>query len=156
MSNREVLAHARFILSNLHTGRELANAAHEIKNHLIDITLNGELSESDFYRITSVLTPQSRSPLWEKYFIRKHDCRRVNRNENRDDLEKNGWFYEFKASGFNRDEALHIVQIRLWQDCDYIIQAISDQGAVTFVLAHDEMQEETVLFPAHAARNRCE
>jgi hypothetical protein len=35
-----------------------------------------------------------------------------------------------------------MVQIRPWQDCNYIIQSISDDGATTFVLTHVEMMLE--------------
>lgn len=104
-----------------------------------------------FIKSPVLLTPQSRSPLWEKYFIRKHNCRSVNRNDNCGDLEKNGKYYEYKASGFNRDNALHIVQIRLWQNCDYIVESITDSGPITFILTHDQMEEETVRCKAASA-----
>ena len=97
-----------------------------------------------FYNITSALSPQSRSPLWEKYFIQKYDCRSVNHNEDRGDLEKDGRYYEYKASGFNRDNALHIVQIKFWQNCDYIVQSISSYGIITFILTHDQMIQEAI------------
>ena len=100
------------------------------------------ISEQDFYKISSVLTPQSRSPLWENYFIKKHDCERVNKNEDRGDFKKNGMYYEYKSSGYNQNNSVNIVQIRPWQDCDYIIQSISDDGATTFVLTHTEMKLE--------------
>ena len=138
MSNNDVLDQARFILANLNIKEKLVQSAYAIKGYLIDIVLEGLLSESDFYKITSVLTPQSRSPLWEKYFIRKHNCRSVNRNDDRGDLEKNETHYEYKASGFNMDNALHIVQIRLWQNCDYIVESISENGSTTFVLTHNQ------------------
>ncbi|MDE0638409.1 MAG: hypothetical protein OXI43_21415 [Candidatus Poribacteria bacterium] len=80
--------------------------------------------------------------MWEKYFIEKHDCERVNKNEKRGDLQKNGRYYEYKSSGYNQDNSVHIVQIRPWQDCDYIVQSISDDGAITFVLMHAEMMLE--------------
>ena len=111
--------------------KDLRNAAYEIRQYLIDLALSGSITESDFYQITSLLSPQSRSPLWEKYFISKYDCAKVNKNEKRGDVHKSGRFYEFKASGFNQDDGLHIVQIRLWHDCDYIIQSISSAGAIS-------------------------
>lgn len=151
MSSQEVLRRAQFVLESLDVKDEIAHAAYEIKDSLIDIVTRGLLEEIDFYNITSVLSPQSRSPLWEKYFIRKHGCRSVNRNEDRGDLEKGGRYYEYKASGFNRDNALHIVQIRLWQNCDYIVQSISRDRVITFILTHDQMTQETVRCKANSA-----
>ena len=131
MSRQEALHRAQFILSHLPVGENLKNAAYEVREYLIDLVQSGDSKEKDFYRITSLLTPQARSPLWEKYFTAKHECRKVNKDENRGDIEKDGIFYEYKASGFNQDKGLHIVQIRLWHDCGYIIQSISKEGAIT-------------------------
>lgn len=142
MSNREALSRARFILQNLGLHDDLKAAAYEIRKRLTDLVLLGLLREDEFYKITSVLSSQSRSRLWEKYFIRKHNCRPVSRHEDRGDLERAGSYYEFKASGFNLNNELNVVQIRLWQDCGYIVQSISADGAVTFVLTHDEMVDE--------------
>jgi len=151
MSRNEALSRAKFILSSLRIGQDLKDAAYEIREYLIDLVQSGDLDEVDFYRITSLLTPQSRSPLWEKYFIKKYQCKKVGKDENRGDIEKDGKFYEYKASGFNQDKGLNIVQIRLWHDCGYIIQSISDQGAITFILTHDEMKAETKLLSAQSA-----
>ena len=49
------------------------------------------------------------------------------------------------------DNALHIVQIRLWQNCDYIVESISENGSTTFVLTHNQMAEETVRCNAASA-----
>ena len=75
----------------------------------------------------------------------------MNRNEDRGDLEKDSRYYEYKASGFNRDNALHIVQIRLWQNCDYIVQSISSYDVITFVLTHDQMTQESIRCKASSA-----
>ncbi len=151
MSSHEALRQARFILDSLHVKDEIVHAAYEIKDYLIDLVLDDFLEEMDFYNITSAFSPQSRSPLWEKYFIQKHSCRPVNRNEDRGDLEKDGRYYEYKASGFNRDNALHIVQIRLWQNCDYIVQSISNYDVITFVLTHNQMTQESIRCKASSA-----
>ena len=151
MSNSELQERIFYILANLDQGRRVIRKAYEIRTYLIDLVLNGNLAENDFYRITSLLTPQSRSPIWEKYFICKYGCRKVKRNENRGDLEKNGRWYEYKASGFNQGNDMNIVQVRLWQNCDYIIQSISDSGAITFVLTHSQMVNETKLCNAASA-----
>ena len=142
MNQIELKKTIRYILDNIDHSRRLKDSAESIKDELIDLTLREEISEQDFYKISSVLTPQSRSPLWEKYFIKKHDCEKVKISENRGDFKKNDIYYEFKCSGYNQDNAVHIVQIRPWQDCDYIIQSISNDEATTFVLTHADMMLE--------------
>ena len=142
MKQIELKKTIRYILDNIDHSRRLKDSAESIKNELIDLTLKQEISEQDFYKISSVLNPQSRSPLWENYFIKKHDCERVSKDENRGDFKKNDRCYEYKSSGYNQNNSVNIVQIRPWQDCDYIIQSISDDGATTFVLTHAEMMLE--------------
>jgi len=133
----------RYILRHIDRAREVAAAVYGIRKSLMELAMRGDISEMEFYKISSVLTPQSRSPMWERYFREKHACAKVKKDRNRGDFEKNGKHYEYKASGYNADGGVHIVQIRLWQNCDYVVQSISDDGAVTFVLSHAEMREET-------------
>ena len=142
MNQKEINKTLRFILDHIDEHRRVVNDAISIKSELIPSTLQQKISEQEFYKISSVLTPQSRSPMWEKYFIEKHDCERVPKDEERGDFKKNGRYYEYKSSGYNQNNAVHIVQIRPWQNCDYIIQSISDEGATTFVLTHAEMMLE--------------
>ncbi len=128
------------------------NSVVSIRKKLIDLTIEEQvISEQDFYKISSVLSTQSRSPLWEKYFIKKHGCERVNKNEDRGDFKKNGMYYEYKSSGYNQNNSVNMIQIRLWQDCDYIIQSISDDGAITFVLTRAEMELEIKKLKAASA-----
>ena len=142
MNRMEIKETIRYILGNIDESRKVKNSAVSIKDKLIDLTFRQEISEQDFYKISSVLTPQLRSPLWQNYFIKKHDCEKVNKDVDRGDFKKNGRYYEYKSSGYNQNNAVNIVQIRPWQDCDYIIQSISDDGATTFVLTHTEMKLE--------------
>ena len=142
MNQIELKKTIRDILDNIDKSRSLKDRVESIKDDLIDLTLGQVISEQEFYKISSVLTPQSRSPLWQNYFIKKHDCEKVSKDENRGDFKKNGRYYEYKCSGYNQGNAVNIVQIRPWQDCDYIIQSISDDGATTFVLTHAEMELE--------------
>ena len=141
----------QFILANLEDMREVVRRAYRIRKRLVDLAIAGEISERDFYRITSVLAPQSRSPLWKDYFIKANEGRKVKPADNRGNFEKNGTYYGYKVSGFNEGNVVNIVQIRLWQNCDYVIQSISDNGAVTFILDREEMKRETVIVPATAA-----
>jgi hypothetical protein len=155
MNRMEIKETIDFILDNIDNSRIVLNSVANIRDQLIDLTLDKVISEQDLYRISSVLTPQSRSPMWENYFIEKYDCEKVKRNEDRGDLRKNGIYYEYKASGYNLDNSVNIVQIRPWQDCDYIIQSISDDGATTFVLTHAEMileMKRLKASPAHGTK----
>lgn len=142
MSQTEIKKTVRYILDNIDQSRIVLNSVVSIRKKLIDLTFEQVISEQEFYKISSMLTPQSRSPMWEKYFIEKHSCEKVNKKEERGDFKKNGRYYEYKSSGYNQDNSVHIVQIRPWQECDYIIQSISDNGATTFVLTHAEMMLE--------------
>ena len=142
MNQIELKKTIRYILENIENSRRVLSSVVDIKDKLIDLTFKQVISEREFYKISSLLSPQSRSPMWEKYFIGKHDCEKVSRNEERGDLKKDGRYYEYKSSGYNQDNSVHIVQIRPWQECDYIIQSISDDGAITFVLTHAEMMLE--------------
>ena len=160
MNQIELIATIRYILDNIDESRRVLNSVVSIRKQLIDLTIEEQvISEHDFYKISSILSTQSRSPLWENYFIKKHDCERVSKNEDRGDLKKNGRYYEYKSSGYNQDDSVHLLQIRPWQDCDYIIQSISDDGATTFVLTHAEMMLEMNKLkasPAHGTRKALE
>ncbi len=147
------------ILDSIDKSRRLKDSVERVKDELIDLTFEQEISERDFYKISSVLTPQSRSPLWQNYFIKKHDCEKVSRDENRGDFKKNGTYYEYKCSGDNQNNSVNLLQIRPWQDCDYIIQSISDDRATTFVLTHAEMMLEMKRLkasPAHGTQKALE
>lgn len=45
----------------------------EHKNQILHLVLEQKISELTFYKLTSLLSAQSRSPLWEKYFRIKND-----------------------------------------------------------------------------------
>lgn len=151
MNQIELKEIVEYVLENIEIERRVVDYAYQIRNDLINLTLENEIGERDFYKISSVLSPQSRSPIWQNYFIRKYECTKIPAQENKGDFRKNDKYYEYKASGYNRDNAIHVVQIRLWQSCDYIIQYISDEGAVTFLLTHENMQEETDKLNASSA-----
>ena len=156
MNQKELKDTIRYILDNIDESRKVLNSVVSIRKKLIDLTIEDQvISEQDFYKISSVLSTQSRSPLWENYFIKKHDCERVKKEEDRGDFRKNGRYYEYKSSGYNQDNSVHMLQIRPWQDCDYIIQSISDDGATTFVLTHKEMlfeMKKLKAAPAHGTK----
>ena len=152
MDRKELLNETlSFILDNIDESRKVKMSVESIKDELIDLTLQKVITEREFYKISSVLLSQSRSPMWEKYFIKNHGCERVNKNEDRGDFKKNGMYYEYKSSGYNQNNSVNMIQIRLWQDCDYIIQSISDDGAITFVLTRAEMELEIKKLKAASA-----
>lgn len=132
----------RYILENIHTVEKVKKLAYSVRHNLMEYVLQGKITENDFYKITSLLTPQSRSPLWQNYFIEKNGFDKLKSKENKGDCVKNGICYEYKASGFNEGSGLHVIQIRLWQDCDYIIQFIEKDKVYTFILTKEEMKEE--------------
>ena len=151
MEKENIQSKVDFILNNIDKHRKVINTAYEIKEHLINLTLKKEISENTLYKITGLLTPQARSPLWQNYFIKKHQCTKVSSEQNKGDFKKDNKHYEYKASGFNQDGSLHIVQIRLWQKCDYIIQSISHEHIYTFLVSHRDMQNEVDLCRASSA-----
>lgn len=151
MNRIEIQKAVRFVLDNVDNNRRVSASAYKVKEYLVELTLNNEIAEHEFYKITSLLSPQSRSPIWEKYFIQKHKCKKVSARENKGDFEKNGLFYEYKASGYNRNNSVNIVQIRLWQQCNYIVQSISDKSIFTFKLTHQEMKKEVERLRATSA-----
>lgn len=151
MNQKELKDTIRYILDNIDENRNVRDSAFTIREELIDLTLNQVITEQEFYIISSVLSPQSRSPLWENYFIKKYDCEKVSKNENRGDLKKNNRYYEYKSSGYSQANSIRIVQIRPWQECDYIIQSISDDGAITFVLTREKMKIEIQKLKAASA-----
>ena len=107
MNRKELNETISFILDNIDSSRIVMNSVASIRHQLIDLTIEEQvISEQDFYKISSVLSTQSRSPLWENYFIKKHDCERVSKNENRGDLKKNGRYYEYKSSGYNQNNSV--------------------------------------------------
>ena len=124
-----------------------------VKPYITALANNGVISETDFYNISSFLTPQSRSPLWQNYFIAKVGADKVKAKDDRGDLLWNGKFYKYKISGFNADSNLHIIQVRLWQNCDYVIQYVSStyNPPITFILEHRQMKDELNTLKATAA-----
>ena len=80
--------------------------------------------------------------MWEKYFMMKYGAISIRSQENAGDFILDGVHYEYKASS-NDEGVLHIVQIRLWQNCDYLIQHIEpEKKVITFCLRHADMEQE--------------
>lgn len=151
MASQKILSEVNYILNNLSTVRDVVDRVYKIRGQLITLCLAGDITEAEFYQISSALSPQSRSPLWQNYFAKKNNCQKVPATDDRGDFIYSGVHHEFKASGYNRDGSVNIVQIRLWQKCDYIIQAISDTQTYTFKLTHSQMKKEVKKLNATSA-----
>ena len=148
-----LLAKAQFILDNFSRVREVADAAYEIRSCLIDLIVAGDISETDFYKIVSVLSPQSRSAIYQNYYIARNGREKIPANSDKGDFrDGDGQYAEYKASAQNQGDVLHIVQIRPWQKIDYyIVQKITGQRVFTFRLTKREMGKELKLCKAASA-----
>ncbi|MCY4672322.1 MAG: hypothetical protein OXD43_00905 [Bacteroidetes bacterium] len=141
----------QFILANLNDTRKVVRHTYRIRKRLVGLAMAEKISERDFYRITKCAYSAIPKLAMAELLHRGNGGRRVKAADNQGDFKKNGTFYEYKGAGFNEDNVVNIVQIRLWRNCDYTIQSISDNGAVTFMLDHEEMRHKTVIVPATAA-----
>ena len=120
------------------------------KENILQLVLQDEITELKFYKLTSLLSTQSRSVLWEKYFKEKNQYETVSKNENRGDLKKSNKYYEYKVS-LNDQINFRLLQIRIWQNCDYIFQFITFEKIYTFQLTKEQMVREMKLCGANSA-----
>lgn len=122
------------------------------KNNITKEYVDGKVDEITYYKATSILTSQSRSPLWEKAFIAKNNAKKVSASLGKGDLFLDSKYFEYKISGANLGNELHIVQIRIWQNVGYIIQYVcADFSIITFELTHEEMKREIETLKMSAA-----
>lgn len=120
------------------------------KEDILQLALQSEIAELKFYKLTSLLSSQSRSHLWEKYFKEKNKYKSVSKSENKGDLKKDNRYYEYKVS-LNDQINFRLIQIRVWQECDYIFQFITFEKIYTFQLSKKEMLKEMELCGANFA-----
>lgn len=133
---------------------EAAQYAAENKLEILDEYNKGNISEVLFFNSMSLLTPQSRSSLFEKALIYKLEGIKNKASDNIGDTKIKGIDYEIKISGLNIDKSLHLVQVRLWQNTNYLVQYIDVDNnfeSIYFSLTHDEMVEEIKAIGASAA-----
>ena len=138
---RNTLTQVNHILKNFLLFIQTPEWIKENKKNIIELTLSNRISETNFYKITSIISSQSRSVLWEKYFMLKHKYDVVGRKENRGDIKKNETYYEYKCSLHDQIN-FRLLQIRIWQNCDYIFQFITFEKVYTFKLTKIQMIEE--------------
>ena len=137
--------------------KEAKEYVYENKENISADYAKGNLPSPEYFKITSLLTSQSRSPLWEKAFIMKSGAEKVDAKDNKGDFLLNGIYYEYKISGPNKGDLLHMVQVRLWQNVSYIIQYVDPNfELVTFELTHEQMEDELKRMNATAAHGTAE
>ena len=110
-----------------------------------DKRLVEELDYKTFLSILSFKSAQFNSPCYERRLQLK-GCKKIPPSENKGDFkfpmfEKN---IELKMSFSNKENKINIRQIRIWQDCDYII-CFCDFNNINhkcYFLTHEQMMEE--------------
>ena len=153
MSEEDLAAAFCRLLTFADKADEITALMRKVKPHLMESTLKGRLPERDFYRILSLLTSQARSPLCEKYYIKKRGFRPVSAREDRGDfVDSVGEYVEYKMSGQNQGNTLNVVQIRPWQKIHrYVVQKITAERVFTFHLTRKQMSEELKKLKASVA-----
>ena len=137
-------------LKNYNAIKSALGNLHSVRKGLAELCLSGSISEKEFYKVCSLLSPHSRSTQNKKFFLKKNRGTHVKANEEKGNLKIDGKHYIYKSS-CNDDGKVHIVQTRSWQNCDYIIQHIEiDKCVTTFVLTHAEMESESTLLGGSA------
>lgn len=145
MNLKDIIAIADYI-------KEANEFIHKNRDTIFDQAIQKKITLIDFYKATSLLSSQSRSPFWEKFFIQVLGAKKVPSTDGCGDLLWNKKYFEYKISGVNTGNLLHAVQIRIWQKVDYIIHYISkDFKSYVFVLSHAQMLSELKLLKASSA-----
>ena len=126
------------------------------KKSILNDALNGNITISDFYVLTQVLTPQSQGPIYEKYFCQSRGFTKTKNKNFGDFHDFKGNHYEYKFSGLNQGSLLHVVQIRPWQAITgYYIQKLVSEKLYTFYITKEHMKTECVKLkarPAHGTK----
>lgn len=153
MTKTEALEIVSELLGNIRQMRDYINQIYTVKPYITELVLNKDINEKQFYLITSFLTPQARSPLWQNYFIQKIKAEKVAVSEDKGDLFWKHKYYEYKISGFNKNNMLNIIQVRKWQKCDYIVQYVDTKynPPISFLLKNSDMKKELKIMKASVA-----
>lgn len=105
------------------------------------------LALSELIDICSLLTPQAKSPIYERWILSHFDLKPLSASLGRGDgIDANGNTYEVKISSSNSNKKINIRQIRLFQPIDYyIIGYIDDKenkNTIFYLLTHSQMSQE--------------
>ena len=120
------------------------NTMHSDRDFGFNMTLK------EFIKHMSLLNPQSYGSRIERRIIRDSQNTKVNSSLGRGDMVSGGdSYYEIKNSIVtDANNALNIVQVRLWQDIDYYLciaydlRDLDNFKSYIFLLTHDEMKEQ--------------
>lgn len=141
---KSVLETVDKLLTNVSVMRDFVADLKDIRYHFIPLIQEKIIKEHEFYLLGSFLRPQSYAPIFQKYLIWKLGAKNVKREENRGDFLLNSNYYEYKISVYNADQTLNVIQVRIWQRTDYIIQYLDKEynPPISFLLTHDNMKDE--------------
>ena len=147
------LKEARELLNGAHAVRKHRERVYEIRERLVPLALENRISEKMFYTLATLLKSQAYSAILKNYFIAKVGAEKTKARSGKGDLVWNKIHYIYKVSAFNENKALHAVQVRLQQKCDYIIQYTDEKHLppVTFRLTRERMKKELELCNASSA-----
>lgn len=113
----------------------------------------------EFIKAMSLLKPQSYGKRIENRIIQDLNNKPVSPKEDKGDMvDNNGQFYEIKTSLITEtNNALNLVQIRLWQEIDYYfclafdLRNLKDIAIHQFMLTKEQMTKEMLLLNATSA-----
>lgn len=99
-----------------------------------------------FLDVLSFSNAQFNAPAFERRLQILHKWKKISPTENRGDFEVPGFVksVELKTSFSNKANKINIRQIRLWQNCDYVVTYCdyNEFKHKTYFLTHDQMVEE--------------
>lgn len=131
----------------------------EVQNRIESDDIINVSSPESFYSIISAFSTQKRTPLSDKYIIRKLNMRLSTMEEDCGDaVDANGKYYELKTSFSNEKNCLNIRQLRPWQRIDYYYCCFIDtnnfSNSVFFKLNKEQMKNEInrIGNPTHGSR----
>jgi hypothetical protein len=116
-----------------------------------------DLSLLDSIKCLICLSPAMYGPRIEQKLSKELNLKRTNDPDRGDVKSVDGNHFEIKASVFDLvKNKIDIVQIRIWQDCDYIIILIDNSNFddikyQLYFLSKSDMEEELVLCKATSA-----
>lgn len=99
-----------------------------------------------FLDVLSFSNAQFNAPAFERRLQVLHKWKKISPTENRGDFEVPGFVksVELKTSFSNKANKINIRQIRLWQNCDYVVTYCdyNEFKHKTYFLTHNQMVEE--------------
>lgn len=150
MNKGEIIALAKRMINDQQCMRQ------QIKDNP---SLGFDWSWEENMTVMACLPSQMYGPRIEKRIIKELGARKISNKEDRGDMEKNGKFEENKNSIILNDHCnFNMVQIRPWQEVDYIISC-SDMRDVEqpkiywFHLSNEEMKLEIERLGSNAHGN---